>query len=215
MRELGFPPEFLFSVDDSETEQRETSSFLRISGIDLSGDMMASVRSQPLGKEIAVISFDLNAFDAMDKRIQDLSEKSLVSSGRPGCTLEEIYELVEKHVGGMIGTALANILNDLSSDGDVTKEMFGRAVNVTANVARTYVSDSQGWTKSKVQKLFAEKLGEIGIDLEKEENEMISKALDGLKHAAKSKIPEGSRLHKMMSSLQGMERALRKDERDS
>lgn len=207
LQDLGFPPEFSYYSTEStgsataQQETSDTSSFLRISGIDLSGAMTGSIVSRPLEKELAAISMDLDIFDTIDSQIRELSEKNRIELGRPGCTLDELYDLLYKYIGRVFAQALAKIYQDLAKDGQITRETPTHVMEMTARSVKNYVDDSSSyWMKNKMENLLVGKLTKLGFDSDEEEK-VISGAVEGLKRMASKELKEGSRFRNLLSSL--------------
>ena len=163
--------------------------------------MTGSIVSRPLEKELAAISMDLDIFDAIDNQIRELSERNRIELGRPGCTLDELYDLLYKYIGRVFAQALTKIYQDLAEDGKITKETPTHVMEMTARSVKNYMDDSTSyWMKNKMEDLLVGKLARLGFDSEEEEK-VISGAVEGLKRLTSRELKEGSRFRSLLSSL--------------
>ena len=160
----GFPP--YFSDDTSADSGEESSSFVRIGSIDLSGSFVVSVKSRPLKREIASINYGLDAFDVLDKEIRNQSLENLASLGKRGCTTDELYTMLRKYFGNRIRELVARTLQDLSEGGENTTRDINRVVKVTKDSVSKYVEDAGGWTGDRVQQMMADRLDKWGKSAE-------------------------------------------------
>jgi predicted transcriptional regulator len=123
-----------------------------------------------LQKEVAAIKFDLDAFDPLDREIQNQSMENLATLGRRGCTTDELYSLLQTHFGTMFRQILSDTLDDLSEGGKETVDEVNRIVNLTRNSITKYVGEAGEWTGEQVQNKMAERLDEWGKSVEKLSN---------------------------------------------
>jgi hypothetical protein len=165
LKRNGFPP--AFSEEDQTELEADETSFFRIGSIDLSGSITACIKSRPLNQEISVVHFDLDAFDPLDRDIQNQALENLAISGRRGCTTDELYVLLQSYFGRKLRQVLSETLEDLADGGKETFQEVNRVVSLTKNSISQYVESVGDWTEEQVQNKVAERLDEWGKSLEK------------------------------------------------
>lgn len=136
---------------------------MRIGRIDLSGDVIAKLKSRPLQKDLAEVKFDLDTFDSLDDQIKIQSLENLAGTGRRGCTTDELYVLIRNYIGGILMQVLADIFEDVTTGGSATLEKVERVVNLTKKSVSEYVNDTTDWSGKILQEKMAERLKKWGI----------------------------------------------------
>ena len=99
MADLGFPPSFAdpeLEVVTSESEP--TSTFLRIGGIHMMGDISLTIRSRPLDQQLGeAIVFDLRKLEAMNDQIRKAARRAEEQTGRRGVTSTELGIIIRDY----------------------------------------------------------------------------------------------------------------------
>jgi len=109
---------FVACTKQQEHEQLAArhDSVVRFSSIDLSGNATVQVASRPLRKDIGTFSLDLDATDCINQKIQRLSRSNKASTDQSGCTVAELADLLQSHVGQEMQRFLVWHLEDFRSD---------------------------------------------------------------------------------------------------
>lgn len=174
MKESGFPPTmYTDEVEPVPTKEGTTvkDSFVRIESVDFSGNISCTFRSRPLKKDIAVLKFDLDTFDELDRAIRERSDEKLIQTGRKGCTTEELYEIVKAFFGRkMKDVAASNVKDVLQGQEMTTLQDIKRAWSSTSKSASGYVDDAKDWTEGKLQGKLSE-----SIQIGKQKAEKVTK----------------------------------------
>jgi hypothetical protein len=167
LKEHGFPPTMAVS-DTTETlsssKETSTSSFIRFSSIDLSGDATIEVASRPLRKDIGVITLDMDVTDRVNAKIRELSRKNKASTGRPGCTTTELANLLESYFSQQIRKYLSSTLKDLASDPGSAIRGADRLLTKTSDTILGYASDVSRKTGEDIQDVVADRLSRWGLN---------------------------------------------------
>lgn len=160
LKKNGFPPEL--PEEDPKKRGKSGSSFVRIGSIDLSGNVVALLKSRPLKKDLAEVKFALDTFDTLDEQIKSQSLENLAKTGRRGCTTDELYALIQAYVGGILKQVLTDTLADVSGGGTKTHDTVDRVVKLTKKSVSKYFSDTGEWTGEQVQNKLAEQFEKWG-----------------------------------------------------
>jgi hypothetical protein len=112
LQEIGFPPYF----EGEDVEKKSTSSsstFVRVSSLDLSGNVTLHIHSKPLDRPIVEdVKFDLKAIAELNSILR---RRALIGSGgRKGSTTDEVYEIIEQYFESKIFQLLQHTALDLS-----------------------------------------------------------------------------------------------------
>jgi hypothetical protein len=162
LKESGFPPSL--HTDEAQAVPTkggttEQESFVRISSIDFSGNITCTLKSRPLKKDVAVIQFDLDALDELDRLIRSRSEENLINTGRRGCTTDEIYKILKQFFGRQLKDLAASNVEDILQGRQMSAlEGIKRAWASTSNSASGYVDDAKDYTEEKLQGKLSESL---------------------------------------------------------
>jgi len=100
LKAAGFPPRLLVGDQDIIPTKlgSKSETFVRIGGIDLSGNITLSIRSRPVNQKLVPdFAFDLDMFDELDEKIQEASKKAKTETGRLGCTTEDLYDIIQSY----------------------------------------------------------------------------------------------------------------------
>mmetsp|Transcript_31005 Transcript_31005/g.74899 ORF Transcript_31005/g.74899 Transcript_31005/m.74899 type:complete len:394 (+) Transcript_31005:22-1203(+) len=172
MKRMGFPPQFPetdpSTVPPQQHKNDDTSSFVRVGKVDLSGDFSVILLSKPMKKDLGTFKLSLDTFDELDKEIRFLSEKNLVENGRKGCTTDELYTLIQQYFGRKLRGLLIEVAQDLSNeDGSKTAESVNKIVGSARESVKKYANDARAWTGEKIDKNMSEKLAKWGESVDK------------------------------------------------
>ena len=167
LKNYGFPPLFeeYYEVsggyDDDDDDEYE--SFLRIGSIDFSGDMTLVLTSHPLEKELKRLDLNLDeTFDPIDEKVKKLSDEKLEETGRKGCTTTQIQDLIQKHFGRIIQTAVAHTVESIIVDGgEGTKEKINTVVDTTKRSITNYVEEAAAAKRQQIEDAAAAKRQQI------------------------------------------------------
>lgn len=155
LKDGGFPPSmYTDEVEPVSTKEGTPvqDSFVRVESVDFSGNITCTFRSRPLQKDIAVLQFDLDAFDELDRKIREQSDENLIQTGRKGCTTEELYSIVKTFFGRKIKDLAASNVEDVLQGRELsTLQDIKRAWSSTSSSAAEYADDAKGWTEEKLQ----------------------------------------------------------------
>lgn len=89
----------------------ENDDFLQFNSISLLGNLTLSLRSRPLGKELASLSLKMSIGDLSDK-IKRLAEKNFQMHGRRGCTPVELTTVLKQYFASRLRSLLKEIARD-------------------------------------------------------------------------------------------------------
>lgn len=162
LKKNGFPPELPEEDPKKFGKSSSSSSFVRIGSIDLSGNVVALLKSRPLKKNLAEVKFALDTFDTLDDQIKAQSLENLANTGKRGCTTEELYSLIQAYVGGILKQVLADTFDDVTGGGTKTSDSVDRVVKLTKKSVSKYFNDAGEWTGEQVQNKLAERLQRWG-----------------------------------------------------
>ncbi|KAG7339125.1 hypothetical protein IV203_017702 [Nitzschia inconspicua] len=139
--------------------------------VDFSGNITCTFRSKPLKKEIAVLQFDLDSFDEVDRQIRERSDDNLIQTGRKGCTTDELYDIVKSFFARKIKEMAASNVEDALNGREMsTLQGIKRAWSSTSNSATGYVDDARDWTEGKLRGKLSE-----SIQIGKQKTEKVTK----------------------------------------
>jgi len=158
LRDAGFPPKLLFYDDDEKNKGSSplppissvsSSSFIRIGGIDLVGKAVVEIRSRILQKPITEdLVLELDAWKELSSEISKASSnpKKKDDNGRPGCTTEELYKIIElyfsKKLKYLAATVLVDLVESTTSKGDkqatTTSILASKMKKITSNIQNTF-----------------------------------------------------------------------------
>lgn len=150
-----------------------SSTFVRIGSIQLSGNVTSEVRSRPLDRAIANISFGMHAFDKLSKEILQVSEANVAATGRRGCTTDEMYDILRAYFMKKLRKFLEETAYDvstgsLSEDGSTTVREAKKLFASASNVIKSYADDASKKTGDNIQELLASRLEKLGMPSSRE-----------------------------------------------
>eukprot|EP00978_Attheya_sp_CCMP212_P025630 scaffold82814_cov52-Attheya_sp.AAC.2 len=113
LQEIGFPPYFEGEDAEKESNSSSSSTFVRVSSLDLSGNVTLYIHSKPLDRPIVEdVKFDLKAIAELNSILR---RRALIGSGgRKGSTTDEVYEMIEQYFESKIFQLLQHTALDLS-----------------------------------------------------------------------------------------------------
>jgi hypothetical protein len=167
LKENGFPPTMAVSETietPSSTKVTSTSSFVRFSSIDLSGNATIQVASRPLRKDIDVLALDMDMTDNINAKIRELSKLNKASTGRVGCTTTELADLLQSYFSQQIRTILSRSLKDLASDPSSAVRVADRLRTKTSDTILHYAGDASRKTGEDIQDAVANRLSRWGLN---------------------------------------------------
>mmetsp|Transcript_29958 Transcript_29958/g.66370 ORF Transcript_29958/g.66370 Transcript_29958/m.66370 type:complete len:409 (+) Transcript_29958:138-1364(+) len=186
-------------VGRTPTRSTVTSSFVRIKGLELSGNVTLRVTSRPLGGEDIVppFSFGLDALDDLSEQIQREADVA-AERGRRGCSTDRAYDIVVKYFLRKLQQILASTAFDISLLGkDATSIQKLQRIKSTAeglvkNYAASVTEVAEEKTRNRlggVQRKVLDILRAAGLDDDQVEaarlgSESIAKQTAGLLKSA-------------------------------
>lgn len=166
LKEHGFPPTLAVSeaiTTPSLKKETETSSYIRFSSIDLSGNATIQVASRPLRKDIGVVTLDMDVTDRINKKIRELSKSNKASTGRAGCTTTELTDLLQSYFSQQIRKYLSKSLKDLASDPGSAARGVDRILTKTSDTILGYATDATRKSGDDIQGAIAARLSRWGF----------------------------------------------------
>jgi hypothetical protein len=146
-------------------------SFLRIGSIDMSGDICARLKSRPLNKDIAVMSWGLDFLDIINEDIRAQADINLEKLGKRGCTTDEVYDILRTYFARRTKQFLTDTIEDLADGGKDTIEAVHKIVGSTKENVLKYASDAGEWTEGQVNDKLVRRLQTWGTTLSDKLNE--------------------------------------------
>ncbi len=169
LKKNGFPPELPDEQPapskKSGNKQTEvsSSSFVRIGSIDLSGNIVAILKSRPLKKDLAQVQFSLDTFDPLDEQIQVQALENLANTGRRGCTTDELYALIQRFVIGILKNSLLEAFDNVAIDGPQMPKVVGKVVTLTKKSVSNYINEAGEWSGKELQERLSKGLRQWGL----------------------------------------------------
>ena len=209
LKKHGFPPKL---ADDGASPSKGSwfgkssnskPSFVRIGSIDLSGNVIAKLKSRPLQKTLTDVKFDLDTFDPLDDQIKLQSLENLAQTGRRGCTTEELYGLIQNYMGALLKQVVSDVLAEIADGGaHGTNDKVKRVVNLSKKSLTQYILDASEWSGNQVQDELSERLTKLGLF----KNEMASKRAISmltkqLQGSSKTMLSKNERLHYIYKNI--------------
>jgi hypothetical protein len=167
LKERGFPPTLavLETIETpSSSKETSTSSFIRFSSIDLSGNATIEVASRPLSKDIGVVTLDMDVTDRVNAKIRELSRLNKASTGRAGCTTTELADLLQSYFSQHIRKYLSSTLKELASDPGSAIRGADHLLTTTSDTILGYAGDASRKTGENIQDAFANRLSRWGLN---------------------------------------------------
>jgi len=171
LNEMGFPPKILWddtqSSDVGKNTESQSTSFVRIGSIDLSGNVTLKIRSRPLEKDIVPqLILDLGMLDDWNQRIIQSASKS-----KRGCSTDEIFTLMVEFVQEKVDQLLEDVALDLFTnfilEDDIRKSRIvqhgKKLVQGLQDSAEQYMKDLAERTGTKIGQRIADKLNTWGF----------------------------------------------------
>ncbi len=189
-------------VDKKSGDSNHGTSFVRIGSIDLSGNVIAKVKSRPLKKNLAEVTFALDTFDPLDDQIKIHSLEKLAKTGRRGCTTDELYTMIQSYIGGILKQVLADTVEDVAVGGGKTRDKVESVVNVTKKSISKYINDASEWSGGQVQDKLAERLKKWGVTTNKvKSRQAISMIAKELLQSSDMGLSTGQRLQYIYKNI--------------
>jgi hypothetical protein len=126
----------------------------------------------------------LDKLDELDRQIRERSEENLATTGRRGCTTDDLYKLIASFYGKKLKGMLAQNVDDIFQGRDAsTVSDVKRALKSTTDSLTGYVDEAKDWTEGKLQGKVNESL-QIGKQaLDKVGNHPFFKAVKDLQES--------------------------------
>lgn len=204
LKKNGFPPEL---PDEDPTAKKRSKakkkeSFVRIGSIDLSGKIVAQIKSRPLKKDLTEVKFALDAFDPLDEQIKTQSLENLAKTGRRGCTTDELYNLIQTFVGSMIKQALAETFEDVAGGGTKTFDKVDNVVKLTRKSVTNYINDAGEWSEGQIQDKLNQSLAKWGVCTNSPEGKQALSLLSKKLHkSSNSMLSKNSIFQRVLNNL--------------
>ena len=166
-----------------------SSTFVRIGSIQLSGNITSEIKSRPLDRTIANMTFGMNAFDNLSKEIRQVSEANLAATGRRGCTTDQVYDIIRAYFMKKLRKFLKDTAYDvsagsLSEDGSTTVKEAKKLFASASNVIKSYADDASKKTGDNIQESLASRLDKLGVPSSREKldalRELSAKAAENI-----------------------------------
>jgi hypothetical protein len=166
LEDAGFPPAMEY-YDTEEGISAESSTFVRIGSIDLSGSVRLEISSRPLNKSIATIVYDLDTLKDLNNEILQVSETNAVT-GRRGCKTDDLYIILRTHFAGRIRNFLRDAAYNVttgsfSDEGDTTIKQARRLLESVSDLIKTYADEAGRKKGDDLQESLAIRLEKLGL----------------------------------------------------
>ena len=208
LKKNGFPPEL--PAEDPAPKKRgkakSNESFLRIGSIDLSGKVIALLKSKPLQKDLAEVKFALDTFDPLDEQIKARALENLAKTGRRGCTTDELYTLIQNFMGGILKQVLVDTFEEVTSGEGKTFDKVDNVVKLTKKSVANYVNDAEKWSGEQVQKKLTSQLKKMGVSTDNPQSKQALSLLSKqLQQSSDSILSKNERLQSVYKNFFGGE----------
>lgn len=178
LKDKGFPPKFK-DLDDGDVPLKE-STFIRIGGIRLIGEIKLKLRSKPLDQDLVEdIVFDLRKIAELSNQIRRASDHAKDKTGRRGLKTEELYEIIYIYFNEQIQQLVKIAATDLAL-GAINRDTQGKTVRDAKKLLGSAVNVAMKYSKNvgdKADEQFGDNLMSLGVG---------AKELDQLRNAFKS-----------------------------
>jgi hypothetical protein len=167
LEDAGFPPAMEDCDDAEEGTSTESSTFVRIGSINLSGNVRLSISSRPLNKPIASIVYGLDTFKDLNNEILQMSEANAVT-GRRGCKMDDLYIILRTYFAGRIRNFLRDAAHNVttgsfSDEESITVKQAKRLLASASDVIKTYADDAGRKKGDELQESLAVSLEKLGV----------------------------------------------------
>lgn len=179
----------------------DSSSFVRIGSLDLKGKVVANIKSRPLKKDLAEAKLALDTFDALGQKIKTQSLENLASTGRRGCTTDELYTMVQKYVSGLIQDVLIEVLNDVAGGGTKTLDNVDKVVKLSKKNVSKYFNEAGEWTGEQAQNKLAERLATLGLTDDSQSKQAADFLAKKLKQSSDKLLSNNERLQGLYNNF--------------
>ena len=103
LSDIGFPPQLYDEDEIVDSSSEAASTFVRIGGIEVKGQIRLKLRSRPLDKDLCEdIVFDFDNLKTLSHQISAASKAAQKKTGRRGCTTEELYDIIQSYFNQQI-----------------------------------------------------------------------------------------------------------------
>lgn len=205
LEDAGFPP----AMEDSYDQQpaSESSTFVRIGSIQLSGNVTSEIRSRPLDRSIADVAFPMNAFDELNAQIRNVSEANLVATGRRGCTTDQLYDLIRAYFMGKLRKFLQETAYDasagsLSEDGSKTVQEAKKLFASARTAVKRYADDASKKTGDNIEDSLASRLEKLGVPSSREKLSALREMSSNAARSIDAKSLAGTQLSRLREAYQ-------------
>jgi hypothetical protein len=167
LEDAGFPPAMEY-YETEEESSAESSTFVRIGSVDLSGKVRLEISSRPLERPITTIVYGLDTLQDLNNEIREVSETNLADTGRRGCTMDEMYIILQTYFAGRIRNFLRDAAYDVTASslldkGSTTIKEARCLLASASDVIKNYADDVGRKKGDDLQELLAIRLDKLGL----------------------------------------------------
>lgn len=200
LEDAGFPP----MMEEYYDSSAPSSTFVRIGSIDLSGNVTSEVRSRPLDRVIANLTFGMDAFEGLNEEIRNISEANL---GRRGCTTDEVYDILRSYFAEKLRKFLVDTARDvsagsLSNEGSNTVKEAKKLFASASNAFKSYADDAGRKTGDSLQESLASRLERIGVPSSREKLSALRDLSSSAAQSVDVKSVAGAQLKRLREAYQ-------------
>jgi len=183
LKEIGFPPSLGVPMTETSMECPSESTFVRIGGLYLLGNVTLSTRSRPMNKPIVPdLIFEFSTLDDLMDAINTKAGESIIEvdywskqTRKSGCTTDEMYEILGKWVNKRLMQMLSDVAIDLGEEvfrvqGDDTTFSESDTVSATKRLfeeaksaLKTYTKSAAAMTEERIQEKLTSQLEKWGV----------------------------------------------------
>lgn len=170
LQEAGFPPSLYY---DYQKMPSSNSTFVRIGSLQLGGDVRVHIESRPLHRPIVKdLKWPMETLGGLYAKIQATSNANLASTGRRGCTTDELYDIVQDYFGERLKTFIkervkdvAEVIQDVGMETAKTRTVdeARRIASSVGGVMKDYSEQAVQTTERNLEGSLAQKLTKMGI----------------------------------------------------
>ena len=160
LRDENFPPDLSQYYPDDSTDDDPTST-LRFHGISFLGRGEVHIHSRPLQRKLGSVSLDFSVAEDLNRIIAEKSELNLKSTGRRGCTADEIVVIVQSYAKVKLQQFILRFLEDLATQPDDTVSKAEKLINLAGDSLKIYAKEAGRHTGDHAQRAIMAKMDEL------------------------------------------------------
>lgn len=188
-------------------ESSPSSTFVRIGSIQLDGNITCEINSRPLDRSIANVTFGMDAFEPLYRQIRNVSEANLASTGRRGCTTDELYALVQSYFLEKLRKFLSDAAEDMvvgavSDEGSRTIREARKLLASAGEIAKSYAGDASKKTGESLQESLASRLEKLGVKSSREKLSALRELSTSIARSIDARSLAGTQLKRLRESYQ-------------